>query len=298
MKKIVAAIIVLILLAIVAIRANHNYQAKKAAMNQKTAEKIVPVKIAPPQYQMLDEKIKASGSIQADTDVMVYAKVNGKIASNRVKMGSIVTPGMVLATINRDEVGYQYKPYEVSSEIKGIVSRVMLNPGATVNPNVPMMSIVSVDVVKAVVAVDELKIRFVKLGMECTLTVQAYPDDVFSARVTTISPICNPISRAIDVEVSLANKGYKLKPGMYAEVELTKNSRRVLSLPITAVVERGNQKYVFAVNGTRAHMLPVVTGAVLGDVIEIVTGLSGSEQIVISGADRLEDKDALNIIRD
>jgi len=295
MKKFIAAFIVVLLIGVVSYRACVNIRAKKEALSRKVPEKIVPVRVMQPRLRDIFEKIRASGSIQAQTEVLLVPKVSGKIIRNLVQMGSPVRNGNIVSIINRDEVGYEFKPYEVRSDGKGVVSRIMLNPGASVNPATPIMAIVDIDRVKAVMAVDELKIRFVRIGLAVQLKMAAYPDDVFTAKVTAISPIANPQTRAIDIEITVPNPGYRLKPGMYAEIEMVQNRRSGLMLPIAAVVDRGGQKFVFSVAADRARMEPVVTGAINGDQIEIVSGLLGSETIVSSGADRLENGDRLNV---
>ena len=295
MKKFIAVFIAVLFIGVVSYRACVNIRAKKEALSRKVPEKIVPVRVMQPRLRDIFEKIRASGSIQAQTEVLLVPKVSGKIIRNLVQMGSPVRNGNIVSIINRDEVGYEFKPYEVRSDGKGVVSRILLNPGASVNPATPIMAIVDIDNVKAVMAVDELKIRFVRIGLAVQLKMAAYPDDVFTAKVTAISPIANPQTRAIDIEITVPNPGYRLKPGMYAEIEMVQNRRSGLMLPIAAVVDRGGQKFVFSVAADRARMEPVVTGAINGDQIEIVSGLLGSETIVSSGADRLENGDRLNV---
>ena len=295
MKKFIAVFIAVLLIGVVSYRACVNIRAKKEALSRKVPEKIVPVRVVQPRLREISEKIRASGSIQAQTEVLLVPKVSGKIIRNLVQMGSPVRKGDIVSIVNRDEVGYEFKPYEVQSDGQGFVSRILLNPGASVNPATPIMAIVDIDSVKAVMAVDELKIRFVRVGMAVQLKMAAYPDEAFTARVTAISPVANPQTRAIDIEITVPNPGYRLKPGMYAEMEMVQNRRSGLVLPIAAVVDRGGQKFAFSVVADRARMMPVVTGAISGDEIEIVSGLQGNETIVSSGADRLENGDRLNV---
>jgi membrane fusion protein, multidrug efflux system len=295
MKKIIVAFIVLLLIGVVSYRACATIRAKKEALNRKVPEKVVPVRVVQPRLRDIVEMIRASGGIQARTEVLLFPKVSGKIIRNLAQMGNAVRKGEIVSLINRDEVGYEFKPYEVVSEGKGVVSRVLLNPGASVNPATPIMAIVDIDSVKAVMAIDELKIRFVRVGLTVQLKMAAYPDEAFTARVTAISPVANPQTRAIDIEITVPNPGYRLKPGMYAEMEMVQSRHNGLVLPIAAVVDRGGQKFVFSVAKDRASMVPVQTGAITGDEIEIVSGLQESETVVASGADRLENGDRLNV---
>jgi multidrug efflux pump subunit AcrA (membrane-fusion protein) len=296
-KKIIAILVTVAVVGFIGYRASVNYKAKKAAENKPVPEKIVPVQTTMAQTRPFVDTVKASGSIQADSEVTLYSKVPGKIVTNNVRMGSAVTPGMTVAVVNRDEVGYQFNAYEVKSDVKGVVSRVLQNPGALVGPSTPLMTLVDIDVVKAVAAVDELKIRFVRLGQAAKVRLQAYPGEVFGARVTNISPVSNPATRTIEVEVSIPNASHRVKPGMYAEAEFEQGRHDGLVLPIVSVVERAGRKYVFVAANGKAVMKEVTTGAVAGDLIEITSGIDGTETIVTAGADKLETNDRINVVK-
>jgi len=296
-KKIAVALVALAVVAVVGYRASVNLRAKKAAENRPIPEKIVPVRTTTPKQREFTDIVKSTGNVIADSEVTLFSKVPGKIAQNNVKMGSVVTPGMTVAVINRDEIGYQYNPFEVKSDVKGVVVRILQNPGALVTPATPLISMVDIDTVKAVAAVDELKIRFVRMGQAVRVKLQAYPGEVFAARVTNISPVANPITRTIDVEVGIPNGDHRIKPGMYAETEFEQGRHKGLVLPVVSVIDRAGRKFVFAAAGTKAVMKEVVTGAVTGDEIEIVSGLDGAETIVTTGADRLEDNDKIDVVK-
>jgi multidrug efflux pump subunit AcrA (membrane-fusion protein) len=297
--KIGRILIVLILIALIAVvgyRANQNIQAKKREAAKPAPVTIVPVETVAPAHQDIEDKIHSSGNLQADVEMSIFSKVPGKIANNLVKMGSVVSPGQVVSVVNRDEVGYDYKPYEVKSDAKGVVARILLNPGAAVNPSSPILNLVDLDTVKVVAAVDEKKIRFIGLGKPAAVTLEAFPGERFSALVTNLSPVANPVARTIDVELSIPNPSHRLKPGMYAEVEWIESRRTSLVIPLVSVVDRGGQKYVFLAVDGRAQMAPISVGAVVGDVIEIFSGLKGDERVVTTGAGQLNDKDRITLV--
>lgn len=294
--RIIIVLIVIGLVAFIGYRANQNIQAKKLAAGQPAPETVVPVEVVAPAKMDIADKVHAVGSIQSDAEVSIFSKVAGKIANNLVKMGSVITPGQVVSVVNRDEVGYDYKPYEVKSDAKGVVARILLNPGASVNPNTPILNLVDIDLVKVVAAVDEKKIRFIGMGQGARVTLEAYPGEIFGAKVTTISPVGNPVSRTIDVELSIPNPTHRIKPGMYVEVEWTISTRPATVVPLASVVDRGGQKYVFLAAEGQAKMTPVTVGAVAGDVIEIVSGLAGGEKVITTGAGQLNDKDKIKVV--
>ncbi len=296
MKKVIIILVLVALAGFIGFRAYTNYTAKKKAASQPAPEKVVPVETSRPSTLEITDKVLAPANIQADAEITLYSKVSGKITRNLVKMGSVIKPGQVVAIVNRDEIGFEFKDFEVKSDVKGVVSRLLQNPGAVVNPAVPLMNLVDIDQVKAVAAVDEKKIRFIRMGQGARVTLEAYPGEVFRAVVTNISPVANPVGRTIDVELTLPNPGYRIKPGMYAEAEWTTSTRSALVVPLTAIVERAGKKYVFLAEGGLARLVPVSVGVVSGDVIEILSGLTDGERIVTTGATQLNDKDRIEVV--
>jgi hypothetical protein len=67
-------------------------------------------------------------------------------------------------------------------------------------------------------------------------------------------------------------------------------------VPLVSVVDRGGQKYVFLAGDSQARMVPVTIGAVVGDMIEIFSGLKGDERVVTTGAGQLNDKDKITLV--
>jgi hypothetical protein len=84
---------------------------------------------------------------------------------------------------------------------------------------------------------------------------------------------------------------------MYAEVEWIESRRSSLVVPLTSVVERAGQKYVFLADSGLARLNAVTLGAVVGDSVEILSGLKGDENIVTTGAGQLNDKDKIKTIK-
>jgi len=295
MKKVIWILIGVALLAFIAYRAAVVIKEKSGIESQDTPEKIFSVEVGRPSRSVIVERIYQTGTIAAQSEVTLYSKVSGKLVKNLVQMNDLVLPNQTIALVDRDEVGFEFNQFEVKSSTRGTVAKVFLNPGAVVNPNVPMFHIVDIDIVKAVFAVPEDKIRFVSIGHPAKVTLQAYPGQSFTGEVTNISPVANPMNRTIDVEISVSNTQHKLKPGMYAEAELVLDRRSVVLVPLSAVTERAGKKVVFVVNDSTVSLRPVATGVVTVDSLEITSGLSPNEQIVITGTQMLNDKNKIAI---
>jgi len=296
MKKIVWTVIGLAVVGFFTYRAVVALRGKQALSNEAVPEHITPVEIGMAVASDIVERSYLTGSISAWSEVTLYAKVSGKLAKNLVDMNDNVLPTHVVALVDRDEVGYDYKQYEVRANAKGTVARVYLNPGAAVNPATPLCQIVDIDVVKAIVPVPEGQIRFVSVGHSALLTSPAYPGRQFTGKVTNISPLANAGNRTIDIEMGIANPGHLLKPGMFVQAELILDRRRAILIPFSAVTEREGRKVVFVVQDSTALMKPVTAGIAMRDSIEITGGLQLGDRVVITGAELLNDRDKVRVV--
>ena len=139
MKKAIIVLTILALAFLLGWRVVQTQKLRREALQKPQAEKTIAVGVMPVERREIRESIKASGNIQALAEITVFSKVSGKIARNQAAMGDVIRPGSLLAVVNRDEIGYDFKPYEVLSEVRGVVARVLQNPGAAINPQIPLL---------------------------------------------------------------------------------------------------------------------------------------------------------------
>jgi Cu(I)/Ag(I) efflux system membrane fusion protein/cobalt-zinc-cadmium efflux system membrane fusion protein len=124
----------------------------------------------------------------------------------------------------------------------------------------------------------------VKAGQAATVTVDAFPNDRFAARVSLIAPSLDAASRTGRVRFALRNPGARLRPGMFANVELATTSEHALAVPSDAVVDSGARQFVFLSQGD-GYFAPreVQVGARGDGLVEIRRGLEAGQQVA-SGA--------------
>jgi Cu(I)/Ag(I) efflux system membrane fusion protein/cobalt-zinc-cadmium efflux system membrane fusion protein len=124
----------------------------------------------------------------------------------------------------------------------------------------------------------------VRPGLAASVSVDAFPGETFPARVLLVAPSLEPSTRTARVRLSLANRGARLRPGMFADVELAGARSRRLTVPADAVVDSGTRQFVFVSQGD-GFFEPrrVEIGARAGGLVEITGGLEQGEQVA-SGA--------------
>jgi cobalt-zinc-cadmium efflux system membrane fusion protein len=119
-----------------------------------------------------------------------------------------------------------------------------------------------------------------------TVTVEAFPDEVFSGTVDFVGAVMETASRTVRVRVSLDNPDGHLRPGMFARVHLLlQGERSSLTVPVPALLSDEGRAFVFVhYDGEYYIRRPVKPGRTVGDLVEIESGLAAGQQVVTAGA--------------
>ena len=180
-----------------------------------------------------------------------------------------------------------------------------LDEGSQVEPSVspmlrvPVVMVANIDTVKVLVNVSEKYLGRLKEKAEAEVKVDAYPDEVFLGKITRIAPLVDLATRTAEVEIEISNEEHRLKPGMFARVNIIlEKKENALVVPIKAVLSENNRKFVFVVNGSIAHKKKVETGIYQRDSVEIVEGLKETNLVIIEGNYGLKDGAEVEINED
>lgn len=131
----------------------------------------------------------------------------------------------------------------------------------------------------------------VKLGQKVEITVPAYPGEVFEGVLCYIDDLVCEVTRTITVRAEVDNDPCKLKPRMFADVEILLNGgEQMLVVPSAAILEEGDRKILFVKEGDYFVRREVETGIVDGDYWPILKGLDAGEEVVIEGNHELKSK--------
>jgi membrane fusion protein (multidrug efflux system) len=147
-----------------------------------------------------------------------------------------------------------------------------------------------IDTIRVLIEVVEKDIPLVKIGQKAELRAEAYPDRAFEGTVTRIVQALNRATRTMTVEIDLPNKDRQLKGGMFARVEVMVGThQQAVQIPIDAVSRLEDVQYVYIVRDGKAQRVNVEIGARDDNRVEITKGLTGSEQVIVSGKDLVHD---------
>jgi RND family efflux transporter MFP subunit len=126
---------------------------------------------------------------------------------------------------------------------------------------------------------------FVRVGARANVTIDAWPGPPLSGRITYVYPFVDDKTRTTKARFAFANPALRLKPGMFANVELRASLGTGLTVPRDAVLDSGREQLVFVAEGD-GYFSPrrVRTGHALDDRVEIVSGLARGDRVATGAA--------------
>jgi len=175
----------------------------------------------------------------------------------------------------------------------GYIAKRSIEPGDTASAGSPVFEIVQMDPVEVNVGVPETDVHLVRIGQKAGIKVPALPGKSFEGTVRIVNVSADPNTRTYMTRISVANPEHSLRVGMVAEATI-RGDRTIsmVTLPGDAVVrdpQGATQVFVYYPDQKRVYAKRVEIGAAVGKDVEIKSGLSGNELIVLAGQTKLKN---------
>ncbi|MFG0211517.1 efflux RND transporter periplasmic adaptor subunit [Brevibacillus porteri] len=178
----------------------------------------------------------------------------------------------------------------VTSPINGYISSVNGAVGQMAGQQ-PVVVVVNTNPLLVKANLSEADITKVKVGTTVKVNVQSTGKTI-DAKVTAMSPVMDTQLKAYPVEITIPNPSNELKSDMVVNVTFpSAGESGAKSIVVTrgAVFDRDGKQYVFKLEGDIAKLVEVTTGKSSSDTIEVLTGLSAGDKIVVKGQTLLQD---------
>jgi len=178
----------------------------------------------------------------------------------------------------------------VRAPFAGAIGERFVSVGDYVTKGTKVASVLRIDPLRVELTVPEQYVSAVAAGRVVTFEVDAYPGETFTGQVRYVSPSVTAATRALTLEAIVPNTAGRLKPGFFATARIEEALKRPgILVPAAAVRTVAGTARVFVIAADRAEERIVMTGQVVGDQIEIATGLKSGERVATAGLDQLVD---------
>jgi len=242
--------------------------------------------------------LQATANIAKITYERDKAQYDIKAVSKQVVDNDAATLKSALAQVAQQQATVDKKTIRAPFTGKAGIS--LVNPGQYLNPGDKITTLQTLNPIYVDFYIPQQTLSQLKLGQQITLTTDAFPNQTFNGKITTIDPIIDTATRNVQVEATVTNPKLLLLPGMFGTVEVISGKpEQYLTLPQTAISFNpyGNVAYIVAESGKDAQGNPqfianqtfVTVGETRGDQITILKGIKAGETVVTSGQLKLRN---------
>ena len=235
---------------------------------------------------------------QADNQLRAaqeHLKVLEAVRQDQVR-GAAAQVRSARAHLDSQEAQVAYS--KILSPISGIVADRPLNAGEMANPGAPLALVVDISKVVARVSVPQAEAPAVKLGQTAKLTQPGTRDEI-EGKVIVVSPAADPNTTTVQVWIEVPNPEQRLKPGAAVHAAIaTEVFKAATVVPAAAILpgEEGGTAVLTVSADSIAHRRTVTLGVREGNLVQILSGCTPGEEVVIVGGMGLDDKARVTIV--
>jgi membrane fusion protein, multidrug efflux system len=197
---------------------------------------------------------------------------------------------------------------DVYAPFSGVLTRRNVDPGALINAGAgvgagaagrELFDLARVDPLRVYTSVPQAYAPFIKVGARTAVTLQEFPGEKFFGKVVRTAESIDQATRTLLTEVDVPNKEGRLLPGSFGEVHFAVGSGvNKVTIPVNAMLFRAEGPRVAVVGaGGKVQLRPINIGRDYGATLEILGGVSPTDQIVINPADSLEEGQQVNVAK-
>ena len=248
--------------------------------------------------------------VRMDQNQLIQAKLNlANLETEMKRMDALLAGGNVTQqTYDKTKMGYEQAKQRVEflqnntffkATFPGVVSARNYESGELFNGARPILTVVQLNMLKAIIDVPEAYFPKIKAGMKLNIISDIYPDTKFPAVIETIYPTVDAATHTFQCKVKIPNGSMKLRPGMYVHTAVNVGKVKVLAVPYQSVLKLtgSNERYLFLNENGFAKRVTVEAGQRFNRFVEVISDeVVEGGQVVTQGQARLIDGIELQVM--
>lgn len=244
----------------------------------------------------LDDQIDRAELAQAEASLRLAER--NHLRAQELAQRRLVSPAEVdqteaalaVAKAASDLMKARVAKHRITAPFNGVAGLRQVSPGAYVNPGEPLVQFEALDPMRVEFRVPETVLGDLRIGQTVAVHLDAFPGASFPATVQALAARVSESSRSVAVRARIDQPDPRLRPGLFARVELDLATREgALLVPEAAVFPRGESARVFRVIDGRAAETEIQLGQRMPGMVEVTAGLQADDVVIVSGLQRLSD---------
>ncbi len=256
----------------------------------------IVVQVDPRDYQNNIQSILARQKL-AKTN---FQRQQGLIDKNAVSQANYDEAAATLEDLNAamKNARLNLERCTIRSPFSGVVNELHAKIGALLSHGDPVFKLLDIDKLKVDVAIPESEVFAVKDISHCKITFTALNNHTVTGKKIFLSSEAVQPAMVYILRLAVANPGHAILPGMFARVQIVKRTiTDAVSIPLYGVITQNEEQYVYVAEANIARKRRITTGFLEGWKVQILSGLSAGDMVIIVGHRSIEDGQPVNIIQ-
>jgi multidrug efflux pump subunit AcrA (membrane-fusion protein) len=235
-------------------------------------------------------KVPGRIAVDANRTAKVSALFDGRVSKLGADLGDRVSLGAELGTVATPEL--LDKPFVLRAPISGTVTERTAAVGELVAKGQGLYTVSDLGSVWLIGEVKEKDLSLVRAGQRVAFKVLAFPGEVFQGKIDRVGGAVESDTRTFEIRVEVPNKAGKLRPGMFADIEITTQEvQKALVVGDASLQSEGNDQILFVALGKgRFEKRVVVIGHGQEGRMQVLDGIEPGESVVTEGSFSLKSE--------
>ncbi len=183
----------------------------------------------------------------------------------------------------------------IKASFDGVLGLRLISPGAFVSSSDQITTLDDISVIKVDFTVPERYLTTIAINQPIEAGNIAYNNESFAGKITSINSRLDPVTRAIQVRAEIDNTDMRLRPGMLLNIVLQRSIENTMMIAESAIIPIEDKHYVFVTNSNTTQRIEVETGRRRPGSVEILSGLTPGQQVVVEGTIKLKTGSEIKI---
>ena len=209
-----------------------------------------------------------------------------------------VTAQMKRLKAAMDNAALNLERCDIRAPINGVVNQIYIEKGQYLSTSDKVAEILQMDRVKVEVGIPESDVDAVRRVDDYQVRIDALDGKIYSAKKHFLSNTADAMARLYNLDLMIENTTGEILPDMFARIEIVKQEvSEGISIPLYAVISRGETNIVYVVNSEKAHRREVELGLQEGWMVQITKGLKSGDKVIVVGHRDVNDEQPVNVVR-
>jgi RND family efflux transporter MFP subunit len=189
---------------------------------------------------------------------------------------------------------------KVTAPFAGVITKRNIDIGDLIDGTTkPLFLIAKTDALRVYINVPQSYSQWIKVGQAAEITLDEIRGKTFQGQITKSASAIDPLTRTMQVEVTLGNKEKILMPGAFVQVNLKLPASHAINIPSNALLIRKEGTQVAVVDEqNKVHLQKIKLGRDFGVSSDVIEGLKGGEKLVLNPSDSLSEGDVVSVVVD